>query len=108
MEMNGEIPCRTSCAPFFTFNFNRSGSKEPFSFPGATWDRFRCRWSRSYSLSLFGPYNRDWLAQCSSQGSPTTPYATLMESLRALPFASPMSSSKTLSEISQNKRKLSR
>ena len=22
--------------------FNRSGSKEPFSFPGATWDRFRC------------------------------------------------------------------
>ena len=22
--------------------FNRSGSKELFSFPGATWDRFRC------------------------------------------------------------------
>ena len=37
--------CRTSCAhlayPGYVY-FNRFGSKGACSFPGATWDRFRC------------------------------------------------------------------
>ena len=46
MEMNGTSTVsylmRTPRVPFCHAYFNRSGSKEPFSFPGATWDRFRC------------------------------------------------------------------
>ena len=41
----GEVPCRTSCTSLAYPSlciFNRSGSKGAFSFPGVTWDHFRC------------------------------------------------------------------
>ena len=37
--------------------FNRSGSKEPFSFPGATWDRFRCTVTVEPRPVIFGVEN---------------------------------------------------
>ena len=37
-----EVPrAYPSCTLLYDY-FNRSGSKGAFSFPGATWDRFRC------------------------------------------------------------------
>ena len=47
MEMNGKSTVsylvRTPRVPFFMLILiGLAGSKEPFSFPGATWDHFRC------------------------------------------------------------------